>query len=217
MCMSWLSYIFPRTIARLSSPFNRSIRINEENGKYKLLANGARESGAYIEGLWQFAFERLQFPGNRKMRRILVLGTAGGTVIHMLHALFPQARITGVDIDEVMISVGKKYFALDKVPGLRLVCEDAVKFVKQYTGSRFDLIITDIFVGPDVPDFVTSPDYQRRVKKLLSGNGLTMINYLRQPGYEKRALALYDVLNSIYSYVVFADTHNNRFFLANSL
>lgn len=212
--MSWISYIFPRTVARLSSPYNRSIRINEENGRYKLLVNGARESGAYIEDLWKHAFTHFQFPGTRKIQNILVLGTAGGTVIHLLHELFPGSRITGVDIDEVMISVGKKYFGLAEVPGVRLICNDANAFVKDYAGSRFDLVITDIFVGPDIPDFVVTPAFQQRVKKLLGEKGLTIINYLRQPGYEKKAPKLFAVLASLYTKVSSVDRNNNRFFLA---
>lgn len=212
--MSWLSYIFPQTVAELSSPYNRSIRINEEKGRYKLLVNGARESGAYIEDLWRYAFTHLQFPGKRKIRNILVLGTAGGTVIHVLHELFPSSRITGVDIDAVMISVGETYFGLAEVPGLRLICNDANVFVKDYTGSKFDLVVTDIFVGPDIPDFVVAPVFQQRVKNILRKNGLTIINYLRQPGYEKKAPKLFAVLSSLYTKVSSVDRNNNRFFLA---
>jgi len=143
-----------------------------------------------------------------------VLGTAGGTVIHLLRELFPQSQITGVDIDEVMISVGKKYFGLSEVQNLKLICEDAKVFVKQYTGNRYDLVVTDIFVGPDVPDFVVSIDFQRGVKKILDKKGVTIINYLRQPGYEKKAPKLFTVLTSLYAKVSSADRNNNRFFLA---
>lgn len=212
--MNWLSYIFPQTIERRASVYHREIRINEERGRYKLLANGARESGAYIEGLWRYALRNLGFTGRAKTKNILVLGIAGGTVIHLLHNLYPDARIIGVDIDAVMIEVGKKYFGLDTMKNLRCVCADAAAFAASYKGTRFDLVVVDIFVGPDIPDFVPSAAFERNVKKHVSAGGCVLINYLRQPGYEEKVAKLQKVLQTLYNNVGSADIHNNRFFLA---
>lgn len=212
--MHWLSYLVPFTILKTGSRYNKDIRINEENGKFKLLVNGARESGAYIEGLWRYALRNLRFTGRAKTKNILVLGVAGGTVIHLLHNLYPDARIIGVDIDAVMIEVGKKYFGLDTMQNLRCVCADAATFVASYKGTRFDLVVVDIFVGPDIPDFVSSAAFERNVKKHVSAGGVVLINYLRQPGYEEKAAKLQNVLQTLYNNVGSADIHNNRFFLA---
>ncbi len=211
--MNWLSYIFPQTIARLSSAYNRDIRINEEQGRYKLLVNGARESGAYIEDLWRFAFFRLGV-SHRSLGNVLVLGVAGGTVIHILGAMHPKARIIGVDIDHVMIDVGRRYFSLGEIPGLRLICADARIFVKAHKGPRFDLIIIDLFIGPNIPDVVISEPFQKDVQKILAQNGSVMINYLRQSGYETKAGTLQKILKKLYSSVCSIDRYNNRFFLA---
>jgi len=217
MNMHWLTYLVPRVVVKTGSPYNREIRVLMESGKYKLLVNGARESGAYIEGLWRTAFRSFAMTSSTGVKNILVFGIAGGTVIHLLAKLYPAAAITGVDIDAVMIGIGEKYFGLSKVPHLTCVCIDAQEYVKTYKGVGFDLVIIDVFIGPDIPDFVLSEDFQKKVRRMMRKNGSLVINYLREPGYEKKAMELSDLLGSIYTKVVSVDTHNNRFFLANSL
>src|SRR3989344_2102034 len=116
--MTWFSYIFPQTILRTSSKYNDDIRVNEERGKLKLLVNGSRESGEYIEKLWKEAFAAFGFGGLGSVTpSILVLGVAGGTVIHLLRRMFPAAAITGVDIDDVMLDIGRTYFGLGEANG----------------------------------------------------------------------------------------------------
>lgn len=212
--MRWLSYLVPQTVAIVSSPYNALIRINLESGQYKLLVNGARESGQYIRELWKHAFSTLGMPISRPMKKILVLGVAGGTVIHMLHDMYPEANITGVDIDQVMIDVGKKYFGLGDIKNLHCVRDDAKVFIRSYKGKPFDLIVIDIFIGPDVPDFVTSLSFESTVKKILSKQGRTIINYLQQPGYEEKAPKLKKILRTLYKTVRHVNRFNNRFFLA---
>ena len=203
--MTWLSLLFPQTILRTSSPYNRDIRINEERGRFKLLVNGARESGENIEGLWKFAFGRLSI--SKHVKSILVLGVAGGTVIHLFHEMFPQASIVGVDIDPVMIDIGKKYFGLGDIPELRLIAQDALEFVNR--DGHYDLVVVDLFIGPEVPDFVISTAFEQKVRRLC---GLLLINYLRQPGYEEKVKKLEGLLKKLYAQVVTVDRYNNRFF-----
>ena len=212
--MHLLSYFIPVTVLRTSSPYNKDIRVLEESGKMKLLCNGARESGEYIAALWRHAFRSFALASDRKTDNILVLGIAGGTVIHMLHALYPEAVITGVDIDPVIISVGKKYFGLGDLPLFRAVRGDAERFVARTPAKKFDCVVIDVFIGPDVPPFVLSPVFQRNVKKLLTPKGFVLINYLRQTGYETRAVTLETLLQSMYNHVRSDDIYNNRFFLA---
>lgn len=212
--MHWVSYFIPLTILKTGSRYNKDIRINEESGRFKLLVNGARESGAYIETLWKYAFGHLHVTRGRTVNNILVLGVAGGTVIHMLRTLYPEATITGVDIDDVILDAGKKYFGLGTLPRFTAVCRDARKFVSAYKGVRFDRIVVDIYIGPDVPDFVLSEVFERKVAKLVTPGGCVLINYLRQAGYEEKVATLRHVLETIYTNVTSVDIYNNRFFLA---
>src|SRR3990167_7141257 len=103
--MSWLSYFYPQTVGRFTSFYNKDIRVVEEQGRYKILVNGSRQSGPYIEMLWRKALSSFSITKNLPVKRILVLGVAGGNLIHLLRKMYPSASIVGVDIDQVMIDI----------------------------------------------------------------------------------------------------------------
>lgn len=208
----WWTYFWPRVVLKTGSRYNRDIRIIEENRRYKLLVNGARESGEYIEGLWLHAFKELDFTAGFRYGEILVLGIAGGTVIRLLHERYPDARITGVDIDGAMIGIGQEYFGLRDIKALSCVRADARTYLTR-TAERYDLIVIDLFIGPDVPDFVIDAAFHDSVRKRLRNNGTVFINYLRQPGYENKAPELERILKKRYASVRSTDKNNNRFFL----
>lgn len=212
--MSVLSYFVPRTVLRSSSGYNRDIRVLEEQGNYKLLVDGSRQSGEYIRELWQHALGVFGMIPSPDVKRILVLGVAGGTVIHMLHALYPDATIDGVDIDQAMIDVGKKYFGLGTVQGLRLIKGDAKAFVERAVQrkNRWDVVIVDLYVGATVPPFVGQEEFLKLLKKILMPHGAVIINYLREFEYERLSDLLSDKLPKVFSEAKDTKIYCNRFF-----
>ena len=212
--MNWVSYLFPQTLVKTGSVYNRHIRVNLERGKPKLLVNGARESGTFIQGLWEYAFGNLPMPAPKTVRSILVIGVAGGTVIHMLRDKYSKASITGVDIDQTMIDIGKHYFGLSSMPRLRLVCADAQKFVRKRQAKPYDIVVLDIYIGEILPDFLVSAAFQRAVKSLFHKSGSLFINYEHALGYEAKAQSLEHILRKLYGDVGYADIRTNRFFAA---
>jgi len=208
------SYIIPQSIVQISSPYNTNIRLNLEFGRYKLLVNGSSQSGAYIEGLWNHAFNSFKVDSITKMRRVLVLGVGGGTVITMLRARFPKAEIVGVDIDEKIIEIGKKYFQLDTIDRLQLYCMDATKYLKSCPQHYFDMIVVDIFIGTDIPDFVVSEDFVRLLKTALLTEGIVLVNYLRERQYAKISQTLEHLLGAQFKTVKTDPIKFNRFFWA---
>ncbi len=212
--MSLRSYLVPQTVARFSSPYNRDIVILEEQGKYKLLVNGSRQSGEYIKKLWQYALSKFGIIPSPDVKKILVLGIAGGTVIHLLHALYPHASIDGVDIDEKMIEIGQKYFKLSKVEGMTFAVADANEFIKKsgLNGKVWDMIIVDLFIGPEIPTFVDNEDFFKGIKKITSPRGMVIVNYLRERAYKEQSEILYKRLKKIFARVLDAEIAFNRFF-----
>ncbi|MFP5441909.1 MAG: spermidine synthase [Gammaproteobacteria bacterium] len=78
------------------------------------------------------------------VRRVLVLGVGGGTAIRQLLEFFPQARVTGIELNPVHLQLAKRFFALDD-PRVELVCADAIAWLAMHDGEPFDLIIDDLF------------------------------------------------------------------------
>lgn len=183
---NWLSYLIPQKIAEYRTQFNRYIRINVEADKVKLLVNGSPQSGPYIDVLWNAAFGAFGIPLRKKIKKVLVLGTAGGTVIENIHAVFSNASITGVEIDSVMIDIGKKYFSLGSIKQLKLIESDAKVFVHQEVKKKhtYDLVVVDMSFGRDIPSFITENTFIRETKQILSHRGCIVINYLRELEYQ---------------------------------
>lgn len=212
--MGWLSYIYPQTIARSTSRFNKDIRVNLENGSFKLLVNGSRQSGPYIEMLWKKAFRAFGISGELPVRRILVLGVGGGTVIHLLRSMFSPAQIIGVDIDAVILEIGKKYFDLSGMNGLTLIVDDARKFVqKSKITDAYDLIIIDIFLGSDIPPFVNSDTFLRQIRNCTAKHGAVVINYLQEHAYAQESDIFFSRLKNIFRSARDFRIFRNRFFI----
>ncbi len=212
--MHWLTFLFPRTIVRTSSPYNRDICVIEDRMRYKLLVNGIHESSDYIAGFWQVALDGLQVKKLPAVQDVLVLGVAGGTVIHMLHHFFPNASMHGVDIDATMIRLGKTYFGLDTIKNLTFSVADAEVYVQKQKPASYTLIVLDLYIARHIPSFIADMKFLARVKRLLRPGGALLINYLRDGDYETKAVHLEKNLQKIYTRVSHIDHLNNRFFLA---
>lgn len=212
--MHWFTYIIPRLVYKTHSVYNHDIRVYEEAEKYKLLVNGSRESGEFIKQLWKDALYGLHMCTQDSMKRILVLGVAGGAVIHLLHDMYPDAVIVGVDIDDQMISIGKQYFGLEQMNSLTCVTDDAKHYAATYTGKHFDCIVVDVFIGTDVPSFVQQRAFQKHIHHMLYPHGRVLINYAYKTGAKDRSEDIHSLLASMYPEVFLHRTQYNRFFLA---
>jgi len=214
--MSLSSYFIPKYIASFSSPYNPSIRIYESNGKLSLYVGGSPQSGEYIKRLWKKTLHHFGIQKLKNIHTILVFGIAGGTVISLLSHLFPNADITAVDIDEVMIDIGKKYFHLDYNSRVTLLEGDAKKYVKECKEKKkqYDLVIVDVYSGRHIPTFVETKPFLLGVKSIVSPHGRVCINYLRELEYEKKSNLLQKELTGVFSQVSEYGIAANRFFLA---
>lgn len=209
--LRFFSYIFPQTLYRTSSKYNKDIRVQLVAGNYKLLVHGSRQSGEYIRKLWKKALSSLK---KTSIQTVLVMGIGGGTVIKLLKERYNEAEITGVDIDPVMIEVGKKYFGLDKLPNLKLIRKDAKDYVKEQTPVRkkFDLIIIDIFSGRHNPVFLLEDEFLRNCKKLISKDSELIMNYSYAHDYVTKSERLYRKLKRLFGSVKSQVIGLNRFF-----
>jgi spermidine synthase len=206
--MNWAKFFVPRDIFRTDSPYNHDIRVQTFMGKRNLMVAGSQQSGPYIERLWRAACAAFGVNKELKVRNILVLGIGGGTVIRLLHGLYPRAVIKAVDIDPVIVRIGRTYFGLGDIPNLTINVADAQTWKPR---GKHDLIVIDLFTGAHIPEFVSSVIFLKRIRDMLAPGGHVVVNYLREKGYgakseilSERLMGLFDVRD----YPVF----RNRFF-----
>lgn len=201
---------------KTSSSYNQDIRVFGGLWGPRLFVNGSWQSGPYIRKLWNHAFRKFKIDALKNIHTILVLGVGGGTVIELLAKRFPHASITAVDIDSQMLDIATKYFGIDKYPNVRLACDDANRFVEHLAKKRtaFDLIVVDLFTGPKIPEFVSSPIFLVSLHTIIRPGGHCCINYLRELEYQAKSDKLMVRLNALWGHVEDMNFYNNRFFLA---
>lgn len=129
---------------------NKSYEVRNAGQTLRLYTDGVLHSEynpnrAVTGSVWDLLFLPAFFYPPGCVRNVLVLGVGGGTVIqYMLKYIRPQ-RITGVDLDRVHLHVAKRYFGLDDDRNVDLHAADARRWLREYRGEKFDLIVEDLF------------------------------------------------------------------------
>lgn len=212
--MVTFSFLFPEVVLRTRSFYNHDICVVRQWSGYKLLVNGSPQSGSYIRMLWSRALRKFHVDSLQNIRSILVLGVGGGTVIDLLAKHFPYAVITAVDIDPAIIKIAKEYFGIDKHPNVHLVHADANVFVARSAkkGAVFDIVVEDLFIGPKIPEFVSSTAFLGSLHAITRSGGNILINYLRELEYQEKSDELIVRLKALWGHVEDMKLYNNRFF-----
>jgi spermidine synthase len=171
-----VSYLYPIKVKEISSERSGSLEVTLVNGKLVIDSENANYSYGSLQqvlkkGLHSIGAEKLQ-----KLENILVLGVAGGSVIKTLKNDFnTDAKITGVEIDPVVIELANRYFKLNSVSNLELVIADAFQFIKT-TQETYDLIIIDIFNDSNMPNELFENQFWSSIHKSLNNSGKCLFN-----------------------------------------
>ena len=169
------SFLFAHVIEERKSYVSGKIEILYANGKYVLDTAHVNYSFGGLHKVFQKVFNRFDIK-QREIKNVLMLGFGCGSVASILQDEYHKnLEIVGVEKDEVVIELAKKYFSIDKYKNLSLHCEDAYDFV-QRSNKKFDLIVMDVFVDIDLPDKFTDELFLSSVNKLLSDKGILFYN-----------------------------------------
>ena len=129
------------------SKYNRDVRVLKTWGiGIYIQSGGLTQSGGIIEQIWKSTLKRLSA---KDIRKILILGLGGGTVAGLIRKKYPNAKITGVEIDPMMIELGKQYLNLGDL-GIDIKIQDANKFKLK----GYDLVIIDTYLGDKYVDLL---------------------------------------------------------------
>ncbi|MCC6407621.1 MAG: fused MFS/spermidine synthase, partial [Planctomycetes bacterium] len=126
---------------------------------------------------------------------VLVIGFAAGTLFTELDALLgPTLRLTGVEIDPLVLDVAASHFDLDRAdPRLTLIVDDGRTVVNTLMrDQRFDLVVVDAYAHQTyIPFQVATRECFARIREHLEPTGLLALNVdCRRPAARlPRALA----------------------------
>lgn len=163
------------------SKFNKDIKVIKSIGFGTYIqVNGLTQSGGVVESIWRETLKRIKI---KKLENILILGLGGGTVAKLLRKKYPNSKLTGIEIDPLMIELGNKYLKLEK-SNIKVLIQDAYKFNK----GKFDLIIVDIYCGSEFPKKFEGEIFLKNVNNLLSKGGVVIFNRLFYKDNKNKAL-----------------------------
>lgn len=114
-----------------------------------------------------------------QLRRALVLGVGGGTVIRQLRRWYPQLEVTGIELNPTHLQIARRFFDLED-DAVTLIEDDAIAWMQVYDGLPFDLIVDDLFFEEDgEPCRAVQADrhWLRTLVSALSPHGMLSMNF----------------------------------------
>ena len=160
-------------------------------------------SRAITGGIWDLLMLPALFYPPESIQRILVLGVGGGAVIHQLQRYIHPKKIIGVELNPVHIMVAKQYFSVS-TDLAKLVEADAIKWVDEYSGPPFDMIIDDLFGeqdGEPVRAVKANKAWFEKLNSLLSNDGLLVMNFIGKAELKNCAAISYKKTSRLFNSV----------------
>jgi spermidine synthase len=128
--------------------------------------------------VWDLLMLPAFFYDTNTIKRILVLGVGGGSVIQLLHKYVQPDEIIGIELNPVHITVAKRFFGINKRIA-KLYTADAISWMEKYKGPPFDMIIDDLFGevdGEGVRPIPLNARWLGLLNKHITRNGLIVAN-----------------------------------------
>jgi spermidine synthase len=188
-----------KILEEVDSPVNGKIRVVRSLGFGTYLqVDNLTQSGGVVYEIWKKTIKKIERQKS-EIKNCLILGLGGGSVAKLVREYWPKAKITGVDIDPMIVELGTRHLGLDKKK-VKIVIGDASDFV-QKTKDKYDLILIDTYLGYDYPSQFESGSFLRQVLDLLNRNGLAVFNRLYFDDKRSAAVKFGKKLEKVFSIV----------------
>lgn len=170
-----LSFITPVLLQTQSSGVHPVLDLHLYRGQLQLSTKDALYSDLrrYRPLAKSLPTIRRHFP---RIHQVLMLGTGLAAGVHLLHQYGVHPRYTLVDVDNSILQIAAQL--LPPHTDAELVCADAYQYLQRQS-RRYDLLIVDIFLGRNVPDYVRTPAFLAQCRAALDPQGILIFNYIR--------------------------------------
>lgn len=179
--------LLPKTLFETESLISGKIKVVQVGPERRLMVGGLVQSINFDapdvgERIWGKLAAQIRNP-KHEIRNCLILGLGGGTVAHLLTKRFCPIPIDGVELDPVIVEIGKNFFDLDNLSNLKIIVADAADVLRnprsyELRTKRYELIIVDLYCGSKYPIAAESPPFFAAIKKLLNSGGLIVFNHI---------------------------------------
>lgn len=147
---------------------------------------------------------------NPDSMEVLILGMGTGTYATQCRKYFGNMNIEGVEIDEKITKLSRKYFALPD--DINVTTYDGRAFLNA-SDRKYDVIMVDAYQDITIPFQMSSVEFFRLVKSHLNENGVMVVN-MNMRGNDDGDINQYlaDTISSVFAnvYTVEVDNSTNR-------
>jgi spermidine synthase len=205
-----------KILEETTSKVNGKIRVVNSLGLGTYIqVEGLTQSGGIVKEVWKATLKKIR-NSKFEIRNCLILGLGGGSAAILVRKYWPKAKITGVDIDPVMVSLGRKYLKLDEA-GINLIIKDAEEFLlsisHQPSAINYDLILIDTYLGDEYPKKFESGTFLRLILRLLTDDGVAIFNRLYYSEKRPEAVAFGGKLEKVFRKVEYFYPEANLMFI----
>lgn len=193
-CLSWLWTV---KVEVVKGDDEVQLQVVAWRGKYMMDTAKVNYSFGSLHEVMKGSIESLVNDGV-KTDRVLMLGYGGGSASEIIHQFHNRdAEIVGIEKDEAVLDLAKRYFYTQ---GVRLLHEDALGYVKRAVENtwQYELIVCDLFVDGNTVDAVVSDEFIERLSKLVSLDGGVIVNTMMKGSASKSFEA---ALNKVFATV----------------
>ena len=177
---------------------------------------GLTQSGGIVNTIWRQTLKKVKIQ-KKEGKNCLILGLGGGGVVGEINKLWPNVSIVGVDIDPVIVDLGKKYLELSK-HNIKIEIADAYKYVEKCVKSKakFDLVLIDLYLGFDYPPQFEDEKFASIVKTISNSNAVCVFNRLYSANKRKKAIVFGNKLEKQFSLVNWYYPQANLMFICSN-
>lgn len=179
------------------------LRLNEGQGVHSIYSPDTLNYNGPWEQVMSAPFFNPAPVSTSSITRAAIVGLAAGTTSRELFAVFPQVKIDGIEIDPVIVAVGKRYFALDN-QNLNVIIQDG-RWALKKSEQTYDIISVDAYRPPYIPWHLTTREFFQTVFDHLNENGVMVINIGRGPTDRRLVDALAATIQSVFPTIYISD------------
>jgi spermidine synthase len=167
------------------------------------------QSGKYAERIMREGLENIKLDFS-KVKKILILGLACGSMIEVINKSVTDCEITGVDMDGVMVDIGKKYFNINNYQNLKIIISDAFNFlIKLRKKEKYNLVISDLFIGCDTKSKLQTDEFLQLIYEHLTDKGVYISNTSYNLSHRKQSDIFLDRVKKNFDFVDEVIKHQN--------
>jgi len=159
------SFLSFQVLAQAESKFSGQLKVINSFGDVYISTGVLTQTGGIVRNLWLPTVKKISKYYRHKSSDILILGLAGGTLARLINKYLPNTQITGVEIDPVMITLGRKYLGLGQIENLKIINKDANVYITN-THHIYDIVFVDLYLYDQIPKFVYTKIFLKQLGKL---------------------------------------------------